>query len=78
MSRDIAGGFVMVTDRTFKKMNLGDLGQLSHEIDRFLRELRGTAVVTDDTIATQERNRKIQRLNGALIVLRSHRQKSRR
>lgn len=78
MSRDIAGGFVIVTERTFKNMTPGDMSLLSHEIDRYLRELRGGQVVTEETAEVQARARKIQRLSGALIVLRSYRQKARR
>jgi len=78
MSRDIAGGFVIVTERTFKNMTAGDMGLLVHEIDRYLRELRGGQVATEETADVQARARKIQRLSGALMVLRSYRQKARR
>ena len=78
MSRDIAGGFISVTDRTLRGMTMGELNQLSHEIDRYLRELRGTPVVTDEVIETQNRARKIQRLNSALMVIRNRKQNTRR
>ena len=77
MSRDIAGGFVIVTERTFHGLTAGDLNKLSHEIDRHLRELRGSQVATDETVEVQARARKIQRLNGAMTVLRAFRTKRR-
>ena len=78
MSRDIAGGFISVTDRTLRNMTLGELNQLSHEIDRYLRELRGTPVVTDEIVETQNRARKIQRLNSAMMVIRNRKQNTKR
>ncbi|HZF11234.1 MAG TPA: hypothetical protein VFE33_20770 [Thermoanaerobaculia bacterium] len=76
MARDIAGGFTTVTERTFKNMLRSDLDQLTFEMDRHLRELRGEILVQDDVAAIQQRNRRLQRLNSALVVLRNFRQKS--
>ena len=45
MARDIGEGFVNVTERTFKGMTDADMNKLAFEIDRFLRELRGTQVL---------------------------------
>ena len=78
MARDIAEGFVITTERTYKGMSVGDMSQLSHEMERYLRELRGEAVATEETTALQARNRKIMRLNQALTVLRAYRTKARR
>jgi hypothetical protein len=78
MSRDIAGGFIQVTDRTLRSMTIGELNQLAHEIERYLRELRGSQVVTEDITETQTRARKIQRLNSAMMVIRNRRQNTRR
>jgi len=76
MARDIAGGFTTVTERTFKNMVRSDLDQLTFEMYRHLRELRGEIPVQDDVAAIQQRNRRLQRLNSALVVLRNFRQKS--
>jgi hypothetical protein len=76
MARDIAGGYTTVTERTFKNMLRSDLDQLTFEMDRHLRELRGEVLVQDDVPAIQQRNRRLQRLNSALVVLRNFRQKS--
>ncbi|HEV7519352.1 MAG TPA: hypothetical protein VGR07_23935 [Thermoanaerobaculia bacterium] len=75
MARDIAEGYSTVNERTFKNMVRSDLDQLTFEMDRHLRELRGEIPAQDDTPALQQRNRRIQRLNTAIVVLRSYRQK---
>jgi hypothetical protein len=76
MARDIAEGYSTVNERTFKNFLRSDLDQLTFELDRHLRELRGEIPAQDDTPALQQRNRRIQRLNTAIVVLRSYRQKS--
>jgi hypothetical protein len=76
MARDIAGGFTAVSDRTFKTMTRPDLDLLGFEIDRHLRELRGEQPALDDLPGIQQRNRRLQRLNAALVVLRGYRQKN--
>jgi len=77
MAKDIAEGFVLVTERTFKTMGPADSGQLALEMDRLLREFRGENSSKDESTVVQARNRRIQRLNTALNVLRAHRMKSR-
>lgn len=74
-SRDIAEGYQIVTERSFKTLTRPELDQLGFEIDKALREIRGEQAATDDLQAIQSRNRKIQRLNGALMMLRSYRSK---
>jgi hypothetical protein len=70
-ARDIAEGFLNVTERTFKKLSAAEMNALGHEVDRYLRELRGEAISAEDTVALQTRNRRIQRLNSANVVLRN-------
>ena len=77
MVRDVAEGYLLVTERTFKAMNRADLEQLTFEIDRHTRELRGDQPSLDDLQAIQLRQRRIQRLNSALMILRSYRQRQR-
>lgn len=62
MTRDIANGYQMVTDRTFRMLNPGEINQLTFEIDRYTRELRGETPDLDDTIAVRTRHQKILRL----------------
>jgi hypothetical protein len=77
MVRDVAEGYLLVTERTFKSMSRPDLEQLTFEIDRHLRELRGDQPSLDDLQAIQLRQRRMQRLNSALMILRSYRQRQR-
>lgn len=73
MTRDVAEGYTMVTERTFRNLTPGDLDKLVFEMDRYLRELRGDQPALDDIPAIQARNRRIQRINQAMLVLRSFR-----
>jgi hypothetical protein len=75
MARDVAEGYLLITERTFKTMTRSDLDQLTFEIDRHLRELRGDQPALDDQAAIQLRQRRMQRLNSALMMLRSYRQR---
>jgi hypothetical protein len=76
-ARDIAEGFQVVTERSFKGLTKPEMDQLAFEIDRALREIRGDQVPVDDLPLIQAKNRKIQRLNGALTMMRGYRQKTR-
>jgi hypothetical protein len=73
MARDVAEGYVLITERTFKTMTKTDLEQLSFEMDRYLRELRGNQPDLEDIPAIQQRQRKMQRLTSGLSMLRSYR-----
>jgi hypothetical protein len=75
MARDLAEGYLLVTERSFKTLTRGDLDQLAFELDRHLRELRGDQPSLDDLPAIQLRQRRMQRLNTALLMLRSYRQR---
>jgi hypothetical protein len=77
MARDIGEGYVLVTERSFKQMTPAEITQLTFEIDRHLRELRGSQSATDENLVVQARNRKIQRLNSAMMVARLFQQKLR-
>ncbi len=73
--RDMAEGYFLVTERTFKTMTRADLEQLTFELDRHLRELRGDQPSLEDLQAIQLRQRRMQRLNSALSMVRGYRQK---
>ena len=77
MARDIGEGFINVTERTFKGMTDADMKQLVFEIDRLLRGLRGSQLATDDIDVVKARNRRIQRLNTAVRISHTFRQKRR-
>lgn len=75
MARDISDGYVQVSERSFMRMSSGDMDRIGFEMDRRLREIRGTQPDQDDTHALQQRNRKLQRLTRALTVLAAFRRK---
>ena len=75
-ARDIGEGYQTVTERSFKGLSKGDMDQLAFELDRALRDIRGEQAPLEDLAAIQARSRKIQRLNGALMMMRTYRQKA--
>lgn len=75
MARDIGEGYHSVTERTFQRMSRPDLDKLTFEMDRLLKEVRGNQPDLEDLPAVQQRNRKIQRLNTAMMILRAYRLK---
>jgi len=77
MVRDVAEGYLLVSDRTFQRLVAPEFDQLAFEIERHLRELRGDQAAVDDLAAIQQRNRRIQRLTGCLMMMRSYRQRRR-
>ena len=76
-ARDIGEGYQTVTERSFKALTKPEMDSLAFEIDRALRDIRGEQAPLEDLPAIQARSRKIQRLNGALMMLRTYRQKAR-
>jgi hypothetical protein len=77
MAREIAEGFIQVSDRTYRAMSASELQTLAHELDRHQRELRGEPSAKDDTVQLQSRQRKLLRLRNALMILNAHRQRNR-
>jgi hypothetical protein len=71
MVRDIADGFVLPTELTFKQFRPNDFAAFAQEADKFLREIRGNQVLATDVEGTQKRHRRIQRLQQAMTVARS-------
>jgi hypothetical protein len=78
LARDIAAGFMSVTTRTFHGMSPGEMSQLGQEIERHLRELRGEPTAGIETAELRSRQMRIQRLNGALTMMRAYRTKAKR
>ncbi len=72
MARDVGEGYLLVTERTFKTMTRADLNQVVFELDRYLRELRGDQPALDDQPAVQLRQRKMQRINTVLTMVRGY------
>ncbi len=68
MARDVAEGYILVTERTFKTYKPNDISEFLFETDRYLREVRGNQAPPGDLEATQKRQRKMQRLQQALTI----------
>ena len=71
MSRDIANGHIMMTDRSFRRLTDAEIGQLSFEVERYTRELRAEPH-GEDILKVRERNQKLSRLTrvSRMITLR--------
>lgn len=78
MVRDVAAGYVLVTEKSLQRFQPGELDKLAFELDRRLREIRGEAVPPAETDRVRQRQRYMQRLSGARRVLQHHRQTRRR
>ncbi len=68
MVRDVAEGYIIATELTFKKFQQAEFQQFGFEADKLLREIRGTVVPAGDIDATQKRHRKMQRLQQAMTI----------
>ena len=77
MARDIAGGYLLVTDRTFFRLQRRQVEQVVFQIQRRLRDIRGQQPDLADIDALRIRNQSIQRLNSALRVAESARRQRR-
>ena len=75
MVRDIAEGYIIATELTFKKFETGDFNAFGFEADKLLREFRGTVVLASDVEGTQKRQRRMQRLQQALTIANAARAK---
>ena len=68
MVRDVAEGFILVSERTFKGYSRKDLMDFVMESERLLREVRAGQAPLTDTVLTQKRQRRMQRLTQAMAV----------
>ncbi len=75
MARDVSDGYVLVNERTFARMSAPDLDKIGFEMDRRVREIRGSQPDQNDTKALQLRNRKLQRLSHAKTMLQAFRRR---
>ena len=78
MARDISDGHVLVTDRTFARMKDREVDTLQFELDRLMRSVRGTQLEAGASREQQIRQRRLQRLTGAMRVLQNYIQRTRR
>ncbi|HEY7112309.1 MAG TPA: hypothetical protein VIA45_05200 [Thermoanaerobaculia bacterium] len=77
MAQSIADGYIITTELTFKQFRDPDFQTFLFEADRLLREIRGNPAPPDDIMATQNRQRKLQRLQQALTIANNARSRRR-
>ena len=71
MVRDIAEGYVIPNELTFKRFAPGDFSSFAQEADKLLRELRGNPAPLTDVEGSKKRQRSIQRVQQAMTIARS-------
>lgn len=69
MANQVAEGFILLSPATLKGYPPGDLSNLKAELEKIQREVRAETPAQDDAQANQARNRKITRINSAIIVV---------
>ena len=68
MVRDVADGFVLVSERTFRSFTSSDIAEFGMEAERLLREVRSEQPALSDIEAIQKRQRRMQRLRQAMTM----------
>ncbi|MBI2839153.1 MAG: hypothetical protein HYX75_12610 [Acidobacteria bacterium] len=69
MARDVSEGYILLNPVIMRKMTVPELQQLRFELDKVIRETRSSQPPQDDTMAQQQRNRKILRIQQAMLVI---------
>lgn len=69
MVREMADGFIIVTERTFKMYKPQDLTEFQMEAEKYLREVRSNQPLATDLEATQKRQRRLQRIQQSITVV---------
>lgn len=69
MARDVSEGYILLNPVIMRKMTVPELQQLRFELDKVIRETRSIQPPQDDTMAQQQRNRKILRIQQAMLVI---------
>ena len=69
MARDVSEGYVLLNATLLKRMTSDELRQLRFEIERLLSWHRSEQPPADEMLALQTRNRKITRLNSAVMMI---------
>jgi hypothetical protein len=77
MVRELADGFIIVTERTFKTYKPQELTDFQMEAERYLRDVRGAQAPAGDQEAIQKRQRRLQRLQQAITVANAVRSRNR-
>ncbi|MCG8457165.1 MAG: hypothetical protein MI919_12880 [Holophagales bacterium] len=76
MVQQVAEGFLLVTERTFRRMGKAELDKLTFELEKRMREIRAEPT-PEEHMEAQKKHRRLQRLSSCRQMLRSHRMKRR-
>lgn len=77
MARDVGEGYILLNSSLLRRLVADELKQLRFEIERILTTIRSEQPAVDDVLAIQTRNRKISRLNQAVIMINAQMQSKR-
>jgi hypothetical protein len=78
MVKQVTEGYTLVNTVSLKRLTDSELDTLGFELEKKLREIRAEQPDLDDIASLQQRNRRMQRLDNALRVLRATLQGRRR
>lgn len=78
MAGQVADGYTLVTAVQLKRLADLELDQLQFELEKTLRDLRGTAIPLEDVAAIQTKNRKLARISGVIQQIQATRAQRRR
>jgi hypothetical protein len=78
MANQVADGYSLITAVQLKRLTDPELDQLQFELEKILRDLRGSVVPAEDGGAAQAKNRKLARIVGALQQVNATRLKRKR
>ncbi len=77
MVRDVADGYIIISERTFRNYAPGQFAEFSQEANRLLTEIRSDQPALTEVEATQKRQRRMRRLQQALTIAASIQQRKR-
>ena len=77
MVRDVADGFINVSERTFRNYEPGDFASFSQEANRYLTEVRSNQPALTENEAVQKRHLRMRRLQQAMTMAASVQQRKR-
>jgi len=69
MARDVSEGYILINANLLKRMTSEELRLLRFELEKMLTGVRGEQPALDNVMALQLRNRKISRLNSAVLMI---------
>jgi len=78
MANQIAEGYTLLTAVQLKRLTDPEMDLLLFELEKILRDARGEQVALEDIPALQVRNRKLSRLQNAIMQINMASQKRRR